>query len=108
MSFSFKHTWNVNPAVERAKNAQRDGLTATAAQGEAILKSPAPTGWPRRTGFLAASSGHEPAEEDGDGFVSRVTVQAEYWIYVNNRTKTMERMGEQLNQILADEIESRM
>lgn len=108
MSFGFKNTWKPEAEIDRIERAQREGLTAAAAEGEAILKSPAPTGWPRRTGFLANSSGHTEAAQVDGGWQSEVTVQAEYWPFVNKRTKTMERMGEAVTKALPDHINGRL
>lgn len=97
----FIHEWTPEEAESAIDRLQIDALTAGAAYGELIQKSPAPTGWPRRTGFLANSASHQGPERTATGFRAETNVHAEYWIWVNRKTKVLERAGEAAMRVVA-------
>lgn len=108
MSFPFRHTWHGQRRLDIIREAEANALTEAAIEGVFICQSPAPTGWPRRTGFLANSTGFEEAVEEDDGLVSQITVQAHYWIYVEGRTKVLSRAGEAVARTLGDRVRKHM
>lgn len=108
MSFGFRNAWNTRPARERVDAAQRDALNEAGADGETIMKSPAPTGWPRLTSFLANSSGFDEARRERDGWRGGLTVDAEYWPHVNRRTQTLNRAGEAVARTLGERVKRRL
>lgn len=100
----FRRTWN-GPRVQRdVRDASKRALTGAAADTVTLCQSPAPVGWPRRTGFLAGSTNFEAAEETENGVTSRVVARANYSIYVNAKTNTLNRNGDTMARTIGERI----
>ena len=100
----FKKTWRGNEIQREERDAAKRALNGTAADTVTLCQSPAPVGWPRRTGFLAGSTNFEAAVETPTGIIAKVVARANYSIYVNAKTNTLNRNGDTMARTIGERI----